>query len=181
MTSIPCCAHIRPDGNLCAARPLPGRDRCLFHDPEQAEALAQGRSKGGSSPRRRLRRFPRVLDHLHVGELLSELFIESLNHPEAIDTKRLQALTGLARTLLQAVGIPKDQPHVHVDHTEPLPTAESHRGSPPGVGTSCDLRNRAPHPGTARIRSAVRTTLRSTGTPAHPNARTPGHAPRTGR
>jgi hypothetical protein len=34
-------------GTPCAAFALPGRDRCISHDPERAEALAAARSKGG--------------------------------------------------------------------------------------------------------------------------------------
>ena len=101
--SATCCPFIKPDGAPCAARPLPNSSFCLFHDPAHQQALAESRSKGGSTPRRRLRRFPRLLDHVHVAELLGELFIDSLNNPDAIDTKRLQALTALSRALLKAV------------------------------------------------------------------------------
>src|SRR5215211_6611309 len=34
-------------GTPCAAFALPGRDRCISHDPERAEALAAARSRGG--------------------------------------------------------------------------------------------------------------------------------------
>lgn len=115
----PCCAFTRPNGEPCHARPLPGSDFCLFHDPERQQTLAEGRSKGGAAPRRRIRRFPAVLDHLHVAELLSELFIEALNHPEALDARRLQALTTLARALLKAVGVPAKTALVHQDRSEP--------------------------------------------------------------
>src|SRR6266704_590726 len=117
-----CCPFIKPDGEPCAARPLPNSDFCLFHDPAQQEAQAAARSQGGSTPRRRLRRFPRLLDHVHVAELLGELFIDALNAPEAIDTHRLQALTALSRVLLKAVGTPPTF-LVHADRREPSPAA----------------------------------------------------------
>src|SRR5713226_6045475 len=98
-----CCPFIKPDGERCAAHPLPNSDFCLFHDPEQAEAQAQARRKGGAAPRRR---FPRLLDHVHVAELLGELFIDALNQTDVSDTKRLQTLTNLSRVLLKAVGTP---------------------------------------------------------------------------
>src|SRR5437899_385009 len=120
--STTCCAYTKPDGDPCAARPLPTSDFCLFHDPAHAEALAAGRSQGGSTPRRRLRRFPRLLDHVHVAELLGELFIDALNDPQAIDTKRLHALTALSRVLLKAVGTPPTF-LVHSDRREPAPAA----------------------------------------------------------
>lgn len=120
----PICAHTRPDGTPCAARPLPGRPFCLFHDPDHAAAQTEARRKGGAAPRRRLRRFPRLLDYQHVAELLSELFIASLNDPAAIDCKRLQALTTLARTLLKAVGTPSDTYMEHDDRVEPTPAAD---------------------------------------------------------
>ena len=117
-----CCPFVKPDGAPCAARPLPNSAFCLFHDPAHQQALAESRSKGGSTPRRRLRRFPRLLDHVHVAELLGELFVDSLNNPDAIDTKRLQALTALSRALLKAVGTPPTF-LVHSDRREPAPAA----------------------------------------------------------
>ena len=115
----PCCPFIKPDGTPCAARPLPDSDFCLFHDPAQAEAQAHhARRKGGAAPRRRCRRFPRLLDHLHVAELLGELFVDALNQTDASDTKRLQALTGLSRALLLAVGTAPTF-LVHRDRSEP--------------------------------------------------------------
>src|SRR5437899_9479190 len=113
------CTATTATGQPCRAHPRPGRSFCALHDPDLAETVADGRSKGGAAPRRRLRRYPRLLDHLHVAELLGELFIEALNDPEAIDTKRLQALTNLARVLLKAVGVPKDAEPVQSQHREP--------------------------------------------------------------
>jgi hypothetical protein len=114
-----CCTFIKPNNEPCAARPLPDSDFCLFHDPAHQDALAAGRSKGGATPRRRFRRFPRLLDHLHVAELLSELFIEALNDPQPLDTKRLQALTRLAQVILKTVGIPQDAEPLRTDRREP--------------------------------------------------------------
>src|SRR5713226_116281 len=94
--SATCCTHTKTNGDPYAARPLPDSDCCLFHDPAHAEALAVARRKGGATPRRRTRRFPRLLDHVHVAELLGELFVEALNHTDASDTKRLPTLTHLA-------------------------------------------------------------------------------------
>src|SRR6266568_679154 len=105
MSATPC-PFIKPDGAPCAAHPLPGSAFCLFHDPAHQQALAKARRKGGSTPRRRTRRFPRLLDHVHVAELLVELFVEALNHTDVSDTKRLQTLTNMSRALLTAVGTP---------------------------------------------------------------------------
>src|SRR6266702_7523770 len=120
--SAPCCPFIKPDGEPCAARPLPNSDFCLFHDPDHQQALAQSRSKGGATPRRRTRRFPRLLDHVHVAELLGELFIDALNHTDVADTKRLQTLANLSRVLLTAVGTPPTF-LIHSDRREPSPAA----------------------------------------------------------
>jgi hypothetical protein len=122
--STTCCTFIKPDGAPCDAHALPDSEFCLFHDPAHAVALAEARSKGGSTPRRRVRRYPRRLDHLHVADLLSELFIDALNSPEPIDTPRLRALTHLAQLLLKTVGIPKDPPRVPADRREPADTAD---------------------------------------------------------
>src|SRR5216684_3636604 len=123
--SATCCPFIKPDGAPCAAHPLPGSDFCLFHDPAHQQALAESRSKGGSTPRRRTRRFPRLLDYVHVAELLGELFVEALNHTDVSDTKRLQTLTNLSRVLLKAVGTPPTF-LIHSDRREPAPAAGHH-------------------------------------------------------
>src|SRR5947207_2641330 len=123
--SEPCCVAITREGRPCAARPLPGRECCLFHDPDHREAQTESRRQGGSAPRRRIRRFPRVLDHRHVAELLGEVLIDALNDPTAFDPARLRALTHLARLLLRTVGVPKDCPIVHLDRAEPS-AAEDH-------------------------------------------------------
>src|SRR5713226_2681557 len=120
--SAPCCPFVKPDGAPCAARPLPQSDFCLFHDPDHQQTLAESRSKGGATPRRRLRRFPRLLDHVHVAELLGELFVDALNTPDAIATPRLQSLTALSRALLKAVGTPPTF-LIHSDRREPSPAA----------------------------------------------------------
>jgi hypothetical protein len=120
--STPCCAFIKSNGAPCAARPLLNSPFCLFHDPAHQQPLAASRSKGGAAPRRRLRRFPRLLDHVHVAELLGELFIDALNNPDAIDPHRLRALTALSRVLLKAVGTPPTF-LIHSDRREPSPAA----------------------------------------------------------
>src|SRR5712692_5135675 len=122
MSTTTCCTQTKPNDAACAARPLPNSDFCLFHDPAHAEAQADARSKGGATPRRRLRRYPRLLDHVHVAELLGELFVEALNHTDVSDTKRLQALTHLSRALLTAVGTPPTF-LIHQDRREPSPAA----------------------------------------------------------
>ena len=129
-----CCPFIKPDGAPCAARPLPNSAFCLFHDPDHQQALTESRSKGGSTPRRRTRRFPRLLDHVHVAELLGELFIDALNNPDAINTKRLQALTNLSRVLLTAVAPrpPSSSTRTAASLLPPLATSSaSTRPSPP--------------------------------------------------
>src|SRR3954454_23343678 len=115
----PCCTATTLAAAPCAARPLPGRDCCLFHDPAYHQALAESRSKGGATPRRRTRRYPLLLDYKHVAELLSELLVHALNEPAPLDAPRLRALTGLARVLLQAVGRPKGTYEIHLDRSEP--------------------------------------------------------------
>jgi hypothetical protein len=118
------CAFNKPDGDPCAAHALPNSVFCMFHDPDHAEARAAGRSKGGSVPRR-ARRFPRILDHVHVAEIMGELLIDALNEPVLLDNKRLHALTHLCQVLLKAVGTPKDSFLAHHPHAEP-PATEEH-------------------------------------------------------
>jgi hypothetical protein len=113
-----CCTAVKSNGQPCAAHALPGGDLCLFHDPAHQDALAQSRSQGGSTPRRTCR-YPLLLDYKHVAELLSEILIEAMNDPAAYDSQRLRALTGLANTLLKAVGRPKDSYELHADRGEP--------------------------------------------------------------
>jgi hypothetical protein len=59
-----CCTATTAAGQPCRAHPCPGRPFCALHDPELADTIAEGRSKGGAAPRRRSRRLPPILDHL---------------------------------------------------------------------------------------------------------------------
>src|SRR5262249_35412622 len=43
------CAAIRADGAACEARPVPGRERCMAHEPALADRMAEGRREGGRS------------------------------------------------------------------------------------------------------------------------------------
>src|SRR5438046_9454134 len=107
MSDTPTCAATTRDGSPCHARPVPGSDFCPFHDPDHAPAFAAGRGKGGAAPRRRLRRLPVILDHMHVAELMSELLVDAMNHPDTVDSGRLHALTGVSRLILPAGGTPR--------------------------------------------------------------------------
>lgn len=100
----PICSHHKADGTPCRAPALAGRPFCYFHDPQHAAVLAAGRRKGGAAPRRRVRRYPRRLRQGDVAEVLSEILIAALNHPEAMPDDRLRALTRLAETLLREPG-----------------------------------------------------------------------------
>src|SRR5712692_9922628 len=102
------CTCTKPNGKPCAAPAMPNLPLFLFHAPAYAPALSAGRSLGGSTPRRPSRRFPRILDHVHVAEIMGELLIDALNEPVPLDNKRLHSLTHLCQALLEAVGTPKD-------------------------------------------------------------------------
>lgn len=41
------CAAEKPDGTRCRAHTLPGKSRCVFHDPASAQKTAAGRRQGG--------------------------------------------------------------------------------------------------------------------------------------
>lgn len=41
------CAGIRKDGGRCTARPQPGREWCMFHDPDLAEVRRERSERGG--------------------------------------------------------------------------------------------------------------------------------------
>src|SRR5579872_6571128 len=41
------CAHLRPDGTACRARPQHGSDYCSFHDPATAAKRHECRRQGG--------------------------------------------------------------------------------------------------------------------------------------
>src|SRR5437773_2601806 len=99
--SQPCCLATTRTGRPCAARPLPGRDCCLFPAPPRHPPPPASRSKGATPPPPRTRRYPLLLDYKHVAELLSDFFVDALNDPAAADPQRLRALTGLAAVLLK--------------------------------------------------------------------------------
>jgi hypothetical protein len=106
----PICTHHKPDGTPCRARAIPGRPFCFVHDPEQAEAQAAGRRKGGTAPRHHIRRYPRRLRQGDVAEVLSELLIDAMNNPQAVPDDRLRALTRIAEALLKQPGAPSTLP-----------------------------------------------------------------------
>ena len=70
------CSHRKQNGQLCRATPQRDRDFCYWHDPDNAEEVAQARRLGGQRRRRegavtgayeldglnRLERMERVLD-----------------------------------------------------------------------------------------------------------------------
>lgn len=43
------CQHKKRDCTRCRANALPGKTRCLFHDPDRAGQRAAGRRRGGIS------------------------------------------------------------------------------------------------------------------------------------
>jgi hypothetical protein len=144
-SAIACAATTR-DGAPCHAHPVPGSDFCPFHHPDNAAAVAEGRSKGGAAPRR-VRRVPLVLDHVHVAALMSELLVEAVNHPEAVDPKRLHAVTNLSRALLKAVGVPQGSYYMHFDRREtPAEFPHLRRLLPTPEPLPADLPEPAPEP-----------------------------------
>src|SRR5439155_851779 len=118
-----CCTALTATGQPCRAHPRPGRPFCALHDPELAGAIAEGRSKGGAAPRRRVRRLPPILDHLHVAQLLSELLVDAVNATDPGNPRQLQAVTGLSRVLLKAVGVPNTYA-LHQDRSELSPESD---------------------------------------------------------
>jgi len=46
-TSKRCCAHVKPDGRACLARPQNGSAYCFFHDPVAAEKRRESQRQGG--------------------------------------------------------------------------------------------------------------------------------------
>jgi hypothetical protein len=123
------------------------------------DCLSTEHDPRASTPPTRFRCYPRLLDSTHVAELLGELFIDALNDPEAIDTKRLQALTHLAQLLLKAIGGPKDPSFAEPMRAEspsaeddlvrvypPLPPeVETLLAAAPTAATAADL-PRSPYP-----------------------------------
>jgi hypothetical protein len=45
------CAHLKPEGKRCAARPLKDSNLCFFHDPRKQEERDEARSAGGRKNR----------------------------------------------------------------------------------------------------------------------------------
>jgi hypothetical protein len=126
------CAVLKADGQPCRARPIPGSDYCPFHHPDHSSAFADGRAQGGAAPRRRVRRLPVILDHLHVAEFLSELIVDAMNAPDGSDLRRLHAVTQATRVLLKAVGAPQGCFFLHPDRRDtPAHLAHLRRYYPP--------------------------------------------------
>lgn len=43
------CSSVNKDGTACSGRPLPGKDRCAWYDPQMQQRVAAGRVQGGKA------------------------------------------------------------------------------------------------------------------------------------
>ncbi len=93
------CEAVCKSGQTCRVLALPGSDYCFSHDPEQAEARAEARQRGGhnSGKGARLRRLvpPRLLS---VFDTLESVLGEV--HNGTLDASRANAMAAVARAMV---------------------------------------------------------------------------------
>jgi hypothetical protein len=185
-----CCSARTAAGAPCAARPLPGRTLCFFHDPDRAAEVVAARSKGGSTPRRRFRRLPQRRDPASLTRFLGDLLVAAMNHPEAVDTGRLETLTRQAAALLEHA--PPSCPPTRTDpppasarlvradpprHPKPAPHSVETCRFEPGTGKEQVLNRTATHARTcatgATPSSSPASSLRTARDPLPPTAPPP--------
>src|SRR4051812_14467574 len=101
------CGHTKPDGTRCRATALPGKDRCVFHDPESADQRAEGRRQGGITRSARMATLPTDPPDLPLRSVadVTAALAEAYN---AVRTGRMDARVGnclgvLAGVLLKAI------------------------------------------------------------------------------
>src|SRR5207247_385081 len=79
-------------------------------DPAHADSQTADRRRGGATPRRRVHRYPRRLNRTHLAELLGEILISGLNHPDQSDIRRLQLILTVSRLILRSIDHPSYPP-----------------------------------------------------------------------
>lgn len=97
------CTAQSADGSPCKAYAQAGKPYCFGHDPEQAEAVAEARRKGGETRAAQLS--GAVVGELDSPEAVREYLARVCRDVEAglIEPKRGTAISNLARVQLMAL------------------------------------------------------------------------------
>lgn len=97
------CTALNADGSPCQAYAQAGKAFCFQHDPEQAEAAAEARKRGGETRAAQLS--GAVVEKLDSPEAVREYLARVCRDVEAglIEPKRGTAISNLARVQLQAL------------------------------------------------------------------------------
>ena len=102
-----CCTATKADGSPCRAKPLPGKDRCVFHDEASAAKRAEGRQRGGRERSRPRAVLPADAEDLPFDDAgaVKNLLGKTINDVRLgrIDPKIANAVGCLANVLLRAV------------------------------------------------------------------------------
>lgn len=97
------CQARRADGSPCGAPAQTGRAYCYQHDPEQGEARADARNRGGAARAAQLS--GAVVPTLTTAEAVRDYLVRVARDTEAqlIPPKTATALASLARVQLEAI------------------------------------------------------------------------------
>ena|SRR5437868_4542712 len=79
------CSHTKADGTRCRAPALPGKAKCVFHDPSTAADRAEGRRRGGVTRSRPAATLPPETPDLPLRTVADvvRLVGETINHVRA--------------------------------------------------------------------------------------------------
>jgi hypothetical protein len=101
------CVAARADGSPCRARPLPGKDRCAFHDPDMKARRDAGRVAGGRARAKKAAVLPEGAPDAKLGTIaeVAELLGLTINQLRKgqLDAKLANAVGYLAGVLVTAI------------------------------------------------------------------------------
>jgi hypothetical protein len=104
------CSHRKPNGETCGSPPLLDREFCLFHDPDHADVVAEGRRLGGSQ-RKKAATVSAAFDYEgtdtieRIERLVDIAIIETLTLPNSVNRNR--TLAYLAQTAVKLLEVGK--------------------------------------------------------------------------
>jgi hypothetical protein len=131
------CAHVKPGGARCQARPVAGSDLCFFHDPATAEKRAEARKKGGQTRNKPAATLPPETADLELESVpdVVRLLGRTINDVRkgVVDAKVANAVGYLGSVLLRALEGSELTGQV-AELREQLEAIKNERGNPPSAG-----------------------------------------------
>jgi hypothetical protein len=101
------CLGVTKDGNPCGAKPLPGSDRCPWHDPTWAERRQEWSKKGGRGRSNEARARKKLAgDVRDMSDVKARLMVALAKVEEGdLEPGPANAMANLARAIATVAGV----------------------------------------------------------------------------